>query len=69
MESKFSTEELEQIKINLERINSHIPNDLASWVWNTYKHITGSNENQPCSCGSAGKHWRKAVDAIREYVS
>ena len=69
MESKFSTEEIQQIKINLERIQTHIPNDLASWVWNTYKQITGSNEKQPCTCGSSGKHWRKAVDAIREYVN
>jgi len=69
MESKFTKEELEQINKNLERINTHIPNDLASWVWSTYKNITGSSEKQPCTCGSAGKHWKKAVDAIREYVS
>ena len=68
MASKYNEEELQQIKLNLDRITDRIPNDLASWVWNTYKDITGSRENQPCSCGSAGKHWRKAVDTIREYV-
>jgi len=70
MASKYNKEELQQIKLNLDRITDRIPNDLSSWVWNTYKEITGSREPQPCTsgCPSAGKLWRKAVDTIREYV-
>lgn len=68
MESKFNKEEITEIKTNLQRIDTHIPNDLTHWVWNTYKRVTGSNENQPCSCGSAGKHWAKAVKEIKEFI-
>ena len=68
MESKFTKEEITQIKDNLKQIGSHIPNHLASWVWSTYLTISGHNENQPCTCASAGKHWRRAVETIDTFV-
>jgi len=68
MAYEFSKEEIQQIKDNLSQIGSHIPNNLASWVWGTYLKISGHNENQPCSCGSAGKHWKRAVDTISAFI-
>lgn len=52
----------------LSEITTHIPEQTAPFIWNNYKHISGSNENQPCMCGSSANLWRKAVDTIREYI-
>ena len=41
---------------------------LLGYVWGTYKTITGSQENQPCSCKSAGGLWLKAVNVLRDYL-
>jgi len=68
MESKFTKEEIKDIKDKLSQIGSHIPSNLATWVWGTYLTISGHKENQPCTCGSAGKHWRRAVETISAYV-
>ncbi len=53
-------------KIN--SITNMIPSSMATWIWNTYKDISGSREPQPCTCGSAAKLWRKATDEIRTFV-
>lgn len=72
MNDKFypltETEYLE-IKNNIEPIKDMLPEHLMGFVWNYYKKISGSNENQPCGCPSAGVHWRKAVTVLREYLN
>ena len=65
---KYTEEEFKEIKEKINSITNMIPSSLATWVWNTYKDITGSREPQPCSCGSAGNLWRKATEAIRAFV-
>lgn len=42
--------------------------DELNHIWNSYKEITGSKERRPCGCGSAGKHWQKALDVIDNYL-
>jgi len=66
--SLYTEEELSGLKSMLGRINTHIPTELAGDVWNNYKKISGSRENQPCQCGSSASLWRKAVDTIHNYV-
>ncbi len=66
---KYTEEEFKEIKEKINSITNMIPSSLATWVWNTYKDITGSREPQPCSCGSAARLWRKATEAIRTYVN
>ena len=36
--------------------------------WNTFNHIRGEREPQPCMCGSAGGHWKRAVDFLHDYI-
>lgn len=66
--SLYTPEEFNRLKEMLGVINTHIPTELASEVWNNYKRIQNSTEPQPCSCGSSASLWRKAVDTIRNYV-
>lgn len=69
MESKiYSNEEFLNLVKTMEGITTHIPEQTAGYVWNNYKHISSSNENQPCMCGSSAGLWRKAVDTIRTYI-
>ena len=58
-----------EAKEKLVRIKEFLPESELSYIWNTYKSITGSIENQPCSCGSAAGHWGKAVNVIREWIT
>ena len=66
---KHTEEQIKEIKEKINSITTMIPESMAQWVWNTYKDITGSREPQPCSCGSSGKLWRKAVDEIKSFVN
>tara|TARA_R110000803_G_C11983035_1_gene320993 strand:+ start:1831 stop:2052 length:222 start_codon:yes stop_codon:yes gene_type:complete len=68
MESKFSKEEIEQIREKMNRISDRIPENMARWVWGTYKRIKVTEEKQPCMCNSAARHWRKAVDTINTFL-
>jgi hypothetical protein len=65
----YTESEYAEVKTVLDSISTHIPHDKMSWVWNNYKRITGSNESQPCSCGSAAGHWRRAVDELKSFVT
>jgi hypothetical protein len=64
----FTNEEFNEMVTFLSTITSHIPEQHIGYVWNNYKRISGDNSNQPCSCGSAAAHWRKAIDTMRTYV-
>ena len=68
MEYKFSKEEIATMKERMSSFTTLIPNNLAGYIWNTYKKIKGTQEKQPCTCGSAAKHWRKAVDTINSFL-
>jgi len=65
---EFTKEEWEDLVVISEKIKANIPSSIAGEVWNYYKRITGSRENQPCKCPSSANHWRRAVDTIKNYV-
>ena len=67
-QNKFTNEEFKEMVEFLSTITSHIPENKAGYVWHNYKLISGDNSNQPCTCGSAANHWRKAIDTMRNYV-
>ena len=64
----YSEAEFVELRNVMMSITTHIPNDKMSWVWNNYLKITGTREPQPCSCGSAAGHWRRAAEGIREFI-
>lgn len=67
-QTKFTEEEYQQMKEFLSTIRDHMPEDKAVYVWDTYQKISGDTSNRPCTCGSAGAHWGRAVSTMREYV-
>jgi len=64
----YTEEEYIELKNVVDAIGAYIPNDKMSFIWNNYKKITNSHEAQPCSCGSAASHWRRAVEEIRNFI-
>ena len=50
-------------------ITTHIPKDKAGYIWSNFNKVSNSNEPQPCTCPSSGKHWKRAIDTLREYVN
>lgn len=65
----YTQDEYNEVKRVLNDITTHIPNDKMSWVWSNYLKVTKTTEPQPCSCGSAAGHWRRAVEGLREFVT
>ena len=57
-----------ELKSKIDSIRDYLPEMLLGYVWSTYKTITGSTENQPCACKSAGGLWLKAVTVLRDYL-
>jgi hypothetical protein len=64
----LNEKELEDLKSILKQITTRLPEDKAYYVWNTFNHIRGEHEPQPCMCGSSGAHWKRAVDFLHDYV-
>jgi hypothetical protein len=64
----YTEEEYAELKTIVDSIQQHIPNDKMGWIWGNHNKISKTNEPQPCSCGSAAGHWRRAVDTIRNFI-
>jgi hypothetical protein len=64
----LSAEGFDEIKIIVDKITSHMPEDKANIVWNSYNAIRGVNEKQPCTCGSSGRYWGEAIAALRLFI-
>ena len=66
----YTKEELTELKSVMEEINksAFLPESQLDYIWNNHVKIQGKKENRPCSCGSAAKHWSKAVTTINEYL-
>lgn len=68
MNNLYTQEEFKELCNFVSTIKDWIPEDKASYVWNNYKKISGSIEQQPCNCGSSAGLWRKAMETIRNFV-
>jgi hypothetical protein len=66
--NELNEKEFEDLKSILSQITTRLPEDKAHYVWNTFNHIRGEHEPQPCMCGSSGAHWKRAVDFLHDYV-
>lgn len=65
----YTEAEYIELKEVMDTITTHIPTNRMSWVWNNHNKILKTKEPQPCSCGSAAGHWRRAADTIRTFIS
>jgi hypothetical protein len=65
----YNEAEFNELQLILQSITTHIPNDKMGWIWSNYLKVTKTTEPQPCSCGSAAGHWRRAVEGLRDFVT
>lgn len=64
----YTEEEYVELKSVSDIISSHIPNDKMNYIWNNHNKILNTHEPTPCSCGSASKHWIRAVNTIKQFI-
>lgn len=67
MEYNFSREEIDKMRENMSKITTHIPPNLANYVWDTFKKLGGKGP-KPCTCPSSAKLWRGAVEKINSFL-
>jgi hypothetical protein len=65
---KFTKEELEHLRIQMQRVGTHLPEDMTGLIWSSYGKIAGNVGGQPCTCASSGGLWLAAVNAINNYL-
>jgi hypothetical protein len=64
----YDESEYVELKSIMDTITTHIPHDRMGWIWSNHNKISKTNEPQPCSCGSAAGHWKRAADTIRTFI-
>lgn len=68
-ENLFTDEEIQNLRNQMSRVGSHLPEDMAGLIWSSYTKIIGRFESQPCTCGKNGSIWGNAVQTVREYLN
>lgn len=66
--SPLTEAEYIELRDFLSTIGAYLPEDKMGYIWGTFNKVRGANENQPCGCASAGGHWKRAVDTLKEWV-
>jgi hypothetical protein len=64
----YTEAEYVELKTTMDAISTHIPNDKMQYIWNNHNKILKTNEQTPCSCGSAAGHWIRAANTIRNFI-
>jgi hypothetical protein len=65
----YTEDEYNELKLIMQDISTHIPNDRMGWLWGNHNKILNTNEPQPCSCGSAAANWKRAAETVRNFIS
>lgn len=71
MENKYeplTEEQFLELKQNMTQVGAYLPDNLAPYIWSIFNKLRDENEAQPCTCASSGKHWKRAVDFINEWL-
>ena len=66
---ELSEEQYAELKLTLSEIGSYLPENKTNYIWNTFNAIRDEQEKQPCTCASSGKHWKRAIDTLNDYVT
>jgi hypothetical protein len=64
----LSLEEFQALDSTLISIGAYLPENKAPYIWDNFNRVRGENEPRPCTCGSAGAHWKRAVDYLHNWV-
>ena len=66
---ELNEEQYAELKQTLSEIGAYLPENKTNYIWNTFNAIRDEHEVQPCTCASSGKHWKRAIDSLHEYVT
>jgi len=66
--SPLTVSEYNELKGFLSELGAWLPENKATYVWSNYLKLNGHTEPQPCTCPSSGKHWKKAIDFLRDWI-
>lgn len=67
--SPLTLEEYTELKEFIQSVGAYLPDNKATYTWSMFLKLSNHTEPQPCTCSSSGKHWKRAVDFIREWVN
>ena len=65
----LTLEEFQELDRTVSSLGAYLPENLAPYIWNNFNKLRNENENRPCMCGSAGAHWKRATDYLRNWVN
>lgn len=65
----LSESDFKQLEEHLKGIKNFLPDNLMSSFWMWCNMVRNKKTPQPCSCGSAARHWGACVNELREFVS
>jgi hypothetical protein len=64
----LNPEQLQELKDTLKDIGAYLPENKAPYIWDTFNHIREESEMRPCMCSSSGRHWKRAIDFLHDYI-
>jgi UDP-N-acetylenolpyruvoylglucosamine reductase len=65
----LSLQEFQELDATVSSLGTHLPENKAGYVWNNFNKLRNEREPQPCMCGSAGAHWKRAVDYLTDWTN
>jgi hypothetical protein len=65
---ELTEQEFTKLKEVVQGLGAYLPEDKAPYIWDMFVKLNGVHENRPCTCASAGGHWKRAVDFLLNYV-
>jgi hypothetical protein len=65
---KLTTEEIEGLKADLQKVKNYLPEDLMGKFWGLCNKIRGERTNMPCSCRSSAGLWSRCVEDLKNYI-
>jgi len=64
----LTQEEYIHLRNTMAEITTHLPDNLTGYIWGTFNRLRDTHEPQPCTCASAGGHWKRAIEHINEWL-
>lgn len=61
-------EEFQEMDAIVSSLGAYLPEDKAPYIWDNFNKLRNEREPRPCMCGSAGAHWKRAVDYLTDWT-
>jgi hypothetical protein len=64
----LTLEEFNELDGKVSSLGAYLPENLAPYIWDNFNKLRNEHEPRPCTCGSAGAHWKRAVDYLTDWI-